>query len=243
MIPTVIGAKPPRYSRIWRRLAEKPLVSKSRYTVCDTACDGFITSAVPQNYPVDQYHFRTPSPGGQQMHSSTLLPASFSCFTLAARALSSRLHSELQAVFRPSRRDCAHPLRAEREQLTGAYVGVFVTHTSKGKKTWVSSQSYLRQLRPSALRPAVIPWPNAPSLAERSAQVQVPSPAAASSAAQPSGRQATYLPANWKASTADRLTRTESRQTTHHERRRALPHGGVLHFNSNSSEAQCSQSF
>ncbi len=239
MSTTVIGAKPPEYSRIWRNLADRPQFRKIRYAGSAGACNGGIVSAVPQNNPVGQYHFRTPSPGGQQVFPNTLLPTFFS--GMPRRSFTVR--RQRRAVLCSFRQDRAHFGRAVSERLTLCEVEVSRPHTSKGKKSWLSNQLFSRLLQHLALPPVVTRLQSARSSVVQSAQAPVQSQAAASLAVLQSVLRATCLPASWTSSTADPLTPHASSNQTFCERRRASLRGGVLRITSNSSEAPCSKSF
>lgn len=243
MNTVVIGAKSPSVSRVWRTLADRTQVRQFGFAESPAACNCKIMSAVPQINPVGQYHFRTPSPGGQQVSSNTLLPTSFSGLARADNsALCLRFYAA-PAEFFSSRRVCAHFSSMRSERLTPRGVGLLISYTSKGKKSWRSNQFFSRQLRRLALRPAVKRSRSARSSVVLSAQVPVPSRAAASWAVPQSALRATFLPASWKASTADALTLCASSNQKICKRRRAARHGGVLPCPPNSSEAPCSKNF
>lgn len=222
----MIGAKPPENSRIWRNSAETLGVPKQSYARGAALCDALSVRAVPQSKSVCMYHFRTPSPGGQQAFSKTLLPAFFCAGT--------------PADICPTRQFGAHLTSRASSRLTFAPLCLSTRKTSKGKRPWALNLSRLHALRHWALPPAVTPWANRPSSAVRSARVRRLLPAAASQPASRLAQQATFWRASSTSPTADARA---LQQTTSQERRRALWHGGVLHFLPNSSEGPCSKSF
>ncbi len=90
MISPQSGAFPLKDSRMRRNSAYFCLCEKVGLALCIAACKRDFTVAVPQFYPVTVYHFRTPSPGGQQPFHNDMLPAFFSapcskCFNVSRK--------------------------------------------------------------------------------------------------------------------------------------------------------------
>ena len=226
----MIGAKLPADSRIWRKMAETEGGQKLFYAASAVPCDLGQVLSVPQNTSEGTHHFRTPSPGGQQLYSNTLLPALFS----------PRARVDARAELRPFRQISAHLAGACRQSFMFAQVRLSTRKTSKGKKSWALNTSRLRASQHLAFRPAETPWPNKRSSVARLAQVRLQSPAAASQLALRSGQLATSSPVSSTSPTADAGA---FQHLTSSIDRRALLRGGFSRFLPNSSEGPCSKSF
>ena len=72
-----IGMNSPLDSRIWRILAHSRLCRFPRLERAEKECNRSHAAALPQVFCVSVYHFRTPSPGGQQSSKGVLLSAFF----------------------------------------------------------------------------------------------------------------------------------------------------------------------
>ena len=222
----MIGTKSPAYSRIWRKLAEIAGRPNPSYAAGDVLCDAFLVPSDPQNKSGRMYHFRTPSPGGQQIFSNFLLPAFFCAGT--------------RADICPTRQFGAHLTPRVSSRLTFATLRLSTRKTSKGKKTWALNQSRLHALHHLALRPVVTPWANRLSSAALSVQVRRPLPVAALQLALRLVQRATFWRASSTSPTADAPA---FQHLISQNSRRALRHGGCLHFLPKSSEGPCSKSF
>ena len=77
---TIISAFPPPDSRIWRNPAHIGLVNTPVFVALQSLCKRYCTESLPQVFCGSVYHFRTPSPGGQQMSQDVVLPTSFFVF-------------------------------------------------------------------------------------------------------------------------------------------------------------------
>ena len=226
----MIGAKLPPYSRIWRKLAEMPSLLKRHYAHSGQPCEAALVSSVPQNLSAGMYHFRTPSPGGQQSFSNTLLPAFFRACSPFAE----------QADLCPTRQIGAHLTLRVSRRLTFDWLRLSTKKTSKGKTLRALVPSCLHALQHLDLRHVATLLANRPSSVAQWAQARPLLPVAALQPALRSALQETSLRVSSTSWAANART---SHHLTSQNRRRASPHGGVLHFLHNSSEAPCSKSF
>ncbi len=90
MLANLIGKDSPEYSRLWRNLAHFSYARSGGYAYTQRVCQFLFTGSAPQNLADPEYHFRTPSPGGQRPSFRGLLLAIF--FSIdGARAVLTRL--------------------------------------------------------------------------------------------------------------------------------------------------------
>ncbi len=234
-----IGAKSPFETPIWRNPAYSRLAGTLGFASSESSCDGQYIAAVPQVYPAVKYHFRTPSPGGQQSFSNVLLPAFFSWLRASAAARRTDIGPSQYA----HRREGAHRARPCREQLIFKRVCLGKKKTSKGINPWRSNHSSSRLLQFLDLPRAATPLASRLLSAVASA-LSVPQRLAATPlrvrplALVPTFCTATGIPAD-----ADPLTRAGRVSIYTTQRRQACQLGGVFRAKHKSSEAPCSRSF
>ncbi len=194
-----IGTFLPESSRMWRNPAHFSGALKRGFAWLTCACQRDVTASASPSPAGAEYHFRTPSPGGQQTPIGALLPVSFRTKTMAWRIIARNRMSF----------DCDL-----QEPLDVASVSDADHGSKQGAVPCASNQQPLRP--PSlwqALRLVGTQWVNKLSLAALLVPVPQPSQAVASSQVRPSARlaicsTASSTPAN--ADTQARLTRFHS---------------------------------
>jgi hypothetical protein len=157
-----IGAKSPGDSRIWRNLAHCCRSGNLGLARDSDSCNRLRAKAVPQKYSADVYHFRTPSPSGQQMSQDILLPTFFSrpvALIYRRRHAQKNGHEPIGA----------HCLSRHLERLFFSTVELRTSKHNKGTQSCLSNQSFSPLSHPSALLPAVTPLVSRPLLAVPSA--------------------------------------------------------------------------
>ena len=238
MRDTVVGASLPTDSRIWRNSAHFSRDPILRCAGAAGLCDADPIAAVPQVIPAVQYHFRTPSPGGQPASQAASLPTTF-------------LHPAQPRSLHALRRFSSDPVTVRRRfaQFSPAATELLCTRRVAVPRTRTNSgdPSCVRKLVPSrlqlcwALPPVVTRSASRPSLAVPLAPVQPRSQAAMLSQVPPLARQATCWPANSTSRTAEPTPRPVRRVTDPLQRRCAPGRSGVLRLTTQPSEAPCSR--
>lgn len=228
---SAIGTFLPANSRMWRNPAHLSEAAQLGFASVTRSCQPEITASAPPSPAGVVYHFRTPSPGGQQTPRGALLPVFF-CLTSRVCPVRGGDH----------RRNRAQAHRLASDCLTARVTAPTLCPTTKGCDPCQSNPlpSYAQQ--PLALRPAETRLANKPSSAVPSVQVPQPSPAAALSLVPPLGPRATSFtvkPIPAAAGNSLRLTRIQSIPTQH---RSANRRGGVLRLSVPTREASCSKS-
>ena len=241
-----IGAFSPLYSRIWRNPAHSRLPQFWRLDGSEKECNRVDTRALPQVICVFVYHFRTPSPGGQQISQDVVLPAFFSschrCVSRIARVFAMAVGQRKRAVKRFTRRSGAQSGMFSKERLKAK--DVFPTARRSTERT-SKCISKLSPLPP----PFVLDWPRA-----ETRLVNKPSSAVLSAAwgrlfwaampllARPSAQVRMCCTATRIPATANPIfTRRSGAIRSHGECRLAFGQGGVLRFKTQKSEAPCSR--
>lgn len=231
----IIGKNPPSFSPAWRNSACFLRRAFCRYACPQWLCNALNSGLAPQEYAGSEYHFRTPSPGGQQSSLDDLLSANFFALGRSCAALNRHKKSAYRrnrAQRNPIQSDC----------LTGRFTLPTLMASSKGIGRCVSGPFssplrhqwvWRRAVTPSANKLlSGAPWARVLRLLQAVALPQAlrSVPLATLSTAKPTPTAVTNTP---------RATRFESNNTLH---RSALRQGGVLRFQDKTREAPCSKS-
>ena len=222
-------------SRIWRNSACFSRSVPVGYTRPQMLCNGDPTVSAPQTYAGADYHFRTPSPGGQQTQLRDLLPASF--FVPAAHCVG-RLCPEISvrrrngAQLNPKSPDC----------LTRHSALPTLRASSKGIKKCVSGPLSSPSRHQLDWRLAVILRANRPSLAVPLARARRLSRAVVSLPVLQSVRLATSFSAKPIPAVVTKTSRPARPEFTYPQHRSAQRQCDVLRLHVRTREAPCSKS-
>lgn len=241
--PLQIGAFLLPDSRIWRNSAHSRRSSSQRLESPEKECKAQITEALPQVICVFVYHFRTPSPGGQQVSQDVMLPAFFSIYRRPSKC-------RMAALVRARKRAPLHEFRRQHAQVNGCgweplqdVCVLSKTGLSKeGISTCISRHSPLSLPPHLGLLPAVTRLANKRLSVAPSAASDRRRWAATPLRARPSGPGQTCSIATKTPATAEPdLLRLRGAKTSHAKHRPAAGQGGVLRSKTERSEAPCSR--
>lgn len=238
-----IGGFSPLDSRIWRNLAHSRRDTHLPFVRPDKACDRVHAASLPQVICGAVYHFRTPSPGGQQVSQDIMLPTFFFVSFGLVLANIRRLafgRQQLDACKHAFRRSDAYLRAVGLERLIDLGVCHTTNASNKGRSTCVSNSQFLPQ-RPRSVWPRVVTqWVSRLCSGALLAASEVPFLAATPSRVPLSVPERTCFIAKQTQANANILTRVARVFQSHAERRLAPGQGGVLRFKTQRSEALCS---
>ncbi len=239
---SAIGAFLPVDSRMRRNMAYSRRSGNLPFVRAEKPCDRCSSASLPQVICGAVYHFRTPSPGGQQMSKAIMLPTFFFVLHRWLCATGRGPSWVLQSVMcigrvGPSAGDQQGYCKERMIDLGVCYP----TRTSnKGRSKCVSNSQFSPPQQPSDLQPAVTRWVSRPFWAVPLAALALPHWAATLSRVQPWVQAPMSFTAKPIPADANSLTRRARVFQSHAKRRLAFGQGGVLRFKTPRSEALCS---
>lgn len=241
--PLQIGAFLLSDSRIWRNSAHSRRSSFPCLESPEKECKGSPTEALPQVICVFVYHFRTPSPGGQQVSQDVMLPAFFSTYRRPSkRRMAGIFRARKRALSRGFRRQHAHVNGCGWEPLQDVCVLSKTGLSKEGISTCISRHSPLSLPLHLGLLPAVTRLASKRLSVVPSAASDLRRWAVTPLQVRQSGPGQTCFIATKTAVTAEpELLRLRGAKTSHAKHRPAAGQGGVLRSKTKRSEAPCSR--